>query len=640
MNERKPGHKSGAATGTLPPEQRRQDLQKRITDLENHEKELKASVAVIATDAAAKRKELKEIEADAQAKRREHENALAQIKADIEAERASASLIREQETERHRLELATMRTSHDNALQQAETQFEAERALASLIRKQETERLRHELAEIRTSHDESLRGLANQSKQLTDSVRNQADRLFELHFITKEQRATLLGLHQSDAATQTSDWPTLTDLHGGYPQLASHLQRYLYRKQIIYPRAVLATFHALMLTSDFVILSGLSGSGKTMLVKSYAQATGNVAHIIPVKPNWTSAEDLIGYYNPLQCSYLTTPFLDALLTAQQDPQRLHIICLDEMNLARIEYYFADFLSALEERDEPPTIALYADEEAGHVHAEFKLLVDSLMDAGADTERQGLDAVPKNREILATLKDRLGFDDGESVLNTHARLRRMVAGLLKVPSRLPIPTNVRFVGTVNMDATTHYLSPKVLDRAHVIQFQSPLSYWQRVIKEIGDGPLPETGVCIPATEFPREPYPPFAPHTTDAVSQALMQWADRYLEPMGIEIGLRLIRQAAAFRQHLGPLLEAGNSNEACDALVLNQLIKQKLLPRFSFDGKQPSRRGDLTVAALVSRFQEDVAERLKAAPAGDAKDELRGLIKRAEANDGIFNYWS
>ncbi|WP_020507797.1 McrB family protein [Lamprocystis purpurea] len=593
MNERKPGHKTGAATSTLLPEQRRHDVQKRDADPENQEQKLSASVAEITTAIADKRKELQDLRARIVKVTEKHDQILAEIKAE-----------------------------------------------ASSIREQETEQLRRELVEIRNSYDETLRRLANQSQQLTDSVQNQADRLFELKLITKEQRATLLGLPQSDAATPTSDWPTLTDLQGGYPQLASHLQRYLYRKQIIYPRALLATFHALMLTGDFIILSGLSGSGKTMLVKSYAKATGNVAHIIPVKPNWTSAEDLIGYYNPLQRSYLTPPFLDALLTAQRDPQRLHIICLDEMNLARIEYYFADFLSALEERDEPPTIALYADEEAGHVHTEFKLLVDSLMDAGAGKDLQDLDAVLEDREILAKLKDRLGMDDGESVLHTHARLRRMVAGVLKVPSRLRIPTNVRFVGTVNMDATTHYLSPKVLDRAHVLQFQSPLSYWQQVIKEIGDSPLPETGVCIPATEFPREPYPPFAPHTTDAVSQALMQWADRYLEPMGIEIGLRLIRQAAAFRQHLSLLLEAGMSSEACDALVLNQLIKQKLLPRFSFDGKQPSRLGTLTVAALVSQFQEDVADRLKAAPEADAKDALRKLIKRAEANDGIYNYWA
>ena len=618
MNERKPGHKIGAATGTLPPEQRRHDVQQRIADLENHEKELKAGVAAAATAAAAKRKELKDLQAQTVNVTTQRDRILAEIEADFRAKRSE----------------------YENALAQVKADIKAERVSASLIREQETERLRHELAEIRTSHDESLRDLANQSKQLTDSVRKQADRLFELRFITKEQRATLLGLHQLDAATQTSDWPTLTDLQGGYPQLASHLQRYLYRKQIIYPRALLATFHALMLTGDFVILSGLSGSGKTMLVKSYAQATGNMAHIIAVKPNWTSAEDLIGYYNPLQRSYLTTPFLDALLTAQRDPQRLHIICLDELNLARIEYYFADFLSALEERDEPPTIALYADEEAGHVHTEFKLLVDSLMDAGAGKDRQDLDAVLEDREILATLKDRLGMDDGESVLHTHARLRRMVAGMLKVPSRLRIPTNVRFVGTVNMDATTHYLSPKVLDRAHVLQFQSPLNYWQQVIKEIGDSPLPETGVRIPATEFPREPYPPFAPHAADAVSQVLMQWAVRYLEPMGIEIGLRLIRQAAAFQQSFGLLLEEKVSKEARDALVVNQLVKQKLLPRFSFDGKQLSRRSELTVAALVSRFQEDVAERLKAAPAGDAKDELRLLINRAEANDGIFNYWS
>ena len=81
-----------------------------------------------------------------------------------------------------------------------------------------------------------------------------------------------------------------------------------------------------------------------ILVKSFADAIGGKAFIIPVKPNWTSAEDLLGYYNPLEKKYLATPFLEALLEAQNNPTIPYFICLDEMNLARIEYYFADFLS--------------------------------------------------------------------------------------------------------------------------------------------------------------------------------------------------------------------------------------------------------------------------------------------------------
>ena len=102
-----------------------------------------------------------------------------------------------------------------------------------------------------------------------------------------------------------------------------------------------------------IVLSGSSGSGKTSLCREYARVTGSICHVIPVKPNWTSAEDLLGFYSPIEKRYLKTPFLNALLEASKDPSHLHIICLDEMNLARPEYYFADFLSVLETRSSNP-----------------------------------------------------------------------------------------------------------------------------------------------------------------------------------------------------------------------------------------------------------------------------------------------
>lgn len=114
------------------------------------------------------------------------------------------------------------------------------------------------------------------------------------------------------------------------------------------------------------------------LVQSFAKAIGGVSKIIPVKPNWTSSEDLLGYYNPLEKKYLATPFLEALIEAKQNPDIPYFICLDEMNLARVEYYFADFLSKLEERNEQPTIQLYSDDEAAHVLAELKGLFLSFL----------------------------------------------------------------------------------------------------------------------------------------------------------------------------------------------------------------------------------------------------------------------
>ncbi|MGB5056063.1 MAG: AAA family ATPase, partial [Nitrospirales bacterium] len=304
------------------------------------------------------------------------------------------------------------------------------------------------IGETRTRHDKEAKRIRSQTEQLRVYVRSKADRLFQLEFITQPQRDALFPNNLSEPDDEKKDWPRLDEIGNGAAGAINHIQRYLYRGGIRYPRALLANFFALLQTGDLIILSGLSGSGKTNLVKSFANATGNVAHVIPVKPNWTSAEDLTGYYNPLQRAYVTTPFLDALRAAEADPERLHIICLDEMNLARVEYYFADFLSAMEERSKDPVIDLYSDDEAGHVHTEFRLFVETILNAVPEDSFQNLGEFLSHKEVVRMLQDRLGVEDGESILQLHSRLRRMVAGVLNVPSRLHVAPRGRQHGRNN------------------------------------------------------------------------------------------------------------------------------------------------------------------------------------------------
>lgn len=130
---------------------------------------------------------------------------------------------------------------------------------------------------------------------------------------------------------------------------------------------------------------------------------------LSVRPDWTDNRALLGYYNPLTQKYQSTELLRLLLRAQANLDEPHFVILDEMNLAKVEYYFSDFLSAVE-----------ADSE----------LV--LHDAGEELLLEALDGVG-------------------------------------VPQRLKVPSNVFFTGTVNVDETTYMFSPKVLDRANTLEF---------------------------------------------------------------------------------------------------------------------------------------------------------------------------
>lgn len=171
----------------------------------------------------------------------------------------------------------------------------------------------------------------------------------------------------------------------------------------------------------FVLLSGISGTGKTQLCRLYANAVYGLEYesenpyftIIPVRPDWTDATALFGYYSSFEKRYVKTEFLQVLLNALKERDKPHFILLDEMNLARVEYYLSDYLSAVESRKEIP---LHQDDQ-----------------------------------------------------------------ITDIPKKLVIPPNVYVLGTVNVDETTHSISDKVLDRAFVMTLSDVDfdSYWERV-----------------------------------------------------------------------------------------------------------------------------------------------------------------
>lgn len=185
--------------------------------------------------------------------------------------------------------------------------------------------------------------------------------------------------------------------------------------QGFFPRETVATLHAGLWTDSrrhFAILTGLSGSGKTLLAHSYGlalAAAGGVAdaarfvRIVPVSPGWTDPAAVLGYVNPLgEAAYVKTPFLEFLLMCHEDPARPYVAIFDEMNLSHPEQYLAPLLSAME--------------------------------TGAEIE-------------LHTAGDDISL----------------------VPERLRYPSNLVLIGTVNMDETTHGVSDKVLDRALTLEF---------------------------------------------------------------------------------------------------------------------------------------------------------------------------
>lgn len=195
---------------------------------------------------------------------------------------------------------------------------------------------------------------------------------------------------------------------------------------------VLAQFLCGMNTNQIIILHGAPGMGKTSFVKQIARVLDAECKIIPVRPNWIDNQDLTGYFNPVEHRYYATPFLDALCEAKENPEKTYFVCLDEMNLAHVEYYFSDVLSAMESGEGIP---LYSEREQENAVKRQQIILDS--------EKKGTVA------YLDAMIDR------ENLVSYYT-------------PNFMLPKNVVFVGTLNMDATTNDLSPKVIDRSCIIR----------------------------------------------------------------------------------------------------------------------------------------------------------------------------
>lgn len=292
---------------------------------------------------------------------------------------------------------------------------------------------------------------------------------------------------------------------------------------------------ASLLTKRFLILTGLSGSGKTKLAQAFAAwiaESDEQYRVVAVGADWTTNENLLGYQDALRPEVYRKPnngALELMLRARDDTTRPYFLILDEMNLSHVERYFADMLSAIES-NEP--IALHS----------------------------------------AT--DDLSGGDGDT---------------LHVPPRLSLPKNLFIVGTVNVDETTYMFSPKVLDRANVIEFRAT----EEQISDFMDNPQPirmtelankgasfgaafvsaAAGSAPVLAELPTTIHPDGGQCAAELKARLVEVF--NALKPIGAEFGFRTAYEIARFVGFHATLTGSGwKFSDALDAQIY-----QKLMPK-------------------------------------------------------------
>ena len=219
-------------------------------------------------------------------------------------------------------------------------------------------------------------------------------------------------------------------------------------------------------TKPFILLAGISGTGKSRIVRELAfkscpkylqdedhTTPGNYC-MIEVKPNWHDSTELLGYYSNINKGYQFKKFVNFLVKAKMFPDVPFFVCLDEMNLAPVEHYFAEILSILETRKNTNN-GIKTD-----VIIEKKYFKElSFIDENGATRKK------VNMSDKEWFEEFFGISDNDEA---KSKIQKFQYSRTLQEVGLTLPGNVIIIGTVNMDDTTHQFSRKVIDRAMTIE----------------------------------------------------------------------------------------------------------------------------------------------------------------------------
>lgn len=352
-----------------------------------------------------------------------------------------------------------------------------------------------------------------------------------------------------------------------------------------------AAYLTALRTKPFVLLAGPTGTGKSRLPMLVTRLTGGHATLLPVRPDWTDGAEALGYTD-LHGRFRPGALLRAAREAADDPERSHVLVLDEMNLARPEHYLADVLSHLEARRPTP---------------------------------RGLASGP----LLPDATDPAWQTVG-------------------------LPPNLALVGTVNVDESAHGFSPKVLDRAFVLELRdTTLRDWQADLP-----PAPRLAPWPAAAFAPRAErlaaLPPLTEVERRTVDEAVEAVAEMDALLGGATYGYRTRDEVALFALHARDLAETFRTADGQAVSPLDLALSMKALPRLAGSRARlgPALLALLGFAAAGTPFASDrdaapTLDRWRAARRPAALDGARlprtaaRLARMHEAllADGFASFW-
>ncbi|WP_286394898.1 AAA family ATPase [Pseudanabaena mucicola] len=432
--------------------------------------------------------------------------------------------------------------------------------------------LNQEVEELATTRTREIQEqFEAKQKQLTREIQSLADRTKQ--FLVRQeqlklQEAQLLEIRQQiepyRLAVPVEILPNRVIEPVQLPsKLGTKWHQQLQKEGLQVSRNIANSFLLSMLSGFYsggiVLLNGSVGVGKTSIVKHSAKLIGGSCAIIPVRPAWIEPADLLGFFDPIHEIFRPTSFLTALKNAETDRERLNLICLDELNLAKIENYASDLLSKLEYSRE-----FRESNELDEAKDDNSILLFS-----DDIERelwQEIDYLEKQEQLESKQK---------------ARQQRLKIFLQKWRSHQPVPQNMILLGTLNSDETTYDLSPKVIDRSYTITY--PIADFNQLPKQVTNQAATQIN-SISSSKLRQVLHDGYKKNwdlVINGKSQdwvKIQQWQKDYFaeaSALGIPLGYRTMKDYAVFCA-IADWLEL-NQKEA-----FGHFLFTKILPRITF----------------------------------------------------------
>ena len=393
-------------------------------------------------------------------------------------------------------------------------------------------------------------------------------------------------------------------------------------------------------TKPFILLAGISGTGKSRIVRELAfkscpkylqdkdgTTPGNYC-MIEVKPNWHDSTELLGYYSRLGSNpgYQFTKFVKFLVKAKMFPTVPFFVCLDEMNLAPVEQYFAEILSILETRKHPKKDS---SNEVDMSTVKTEVIIDA----------QHFKDLSKyvnlsDKDVYMTLNGWNTTEEVQSVVVDGEAGSKYDL----ISTGLTLPDNVVIIGTVNMDDTTHQFSRKVIDRAMTIEMNGGnlrdmfggsknLEYlsgeeqqkWQNAF----------TRRYVSADEV-LEAYSDVAEKLMDELP-ANLEGINKALKGTPFEVSYRVLNELTIM---VGVMLDKGKELDDAIAQSVNNILLMKILPRIEGDAEMFAISREYKAKVGVSydnrlEWLKDIAPDIKE-PLTDAESENVDTEGKAE----------